>query len=229
MTNHPPCFAPDRVRASLLSVLREGECLRRKSSARLLAGLLCSIAFFCLGWIPVAIASEPGSAKRTWRTQDGKHSIEARLVDYDRDRQIATLRREDDVTVEVEMTLLRSSDRSFILREMRRRDAEARRRASQKSGKATDEEIDSSPFRVVPDGTDTLAKDATNVREAKQPDSADSKRGGRQRLAKTQQLYGIRWQPKLEDALASATGGPTAGDDRPVMWFRVLGDLQGFM
>ena len=42
-------------------------------------------------------------------------------------------------------------------------------------------------------------------------------------------LYGIDWIPDMKTALSHATGKPTTNDDRPVMWFRVLGDLKGLM
>ena len=42
-------------------------------------------------------------------------------------------------------------------------------------------------------------------------------------------LYGIGWQSKIEDALTLAAGETTPSDDRPVMWFRVLGELDGGM
>ncbi|MEN8681061.1 MAG: SHD1 domain-containing protein [Akkermansiaceae bacterium] len=42
-------------------------------------------------------------------------------------------------------------------------------------------------------------------------------------------LYGITWQPEVEDALTLASGKATPIDDRPVMWFRVLGKLDGGM
>lgn len=40
-------------------------------------------------------------------------------------------------------------------------------------------------------------------------------------------LYGITWQPGIEDALKLASAG--VGGDRPVMWFRVLGKLDDGM
>jgi hypothetical protein len=41
--------------------------------------------------------------------------------------------------------------------------------------------------------------------------------------------YGIQWTPGVENALKNAAGKESAADDRPVMWLRVLGDLDGFM
>ncbi len=42
-------------------------------------------------------------------------------------------------------------------------------------------------------------------------------------------LFGIQWAPSVETALATARGKETRDDDRPVMLFRVLGDLRGLM
>lgn len=42
-------------------------------------------------------------------------------------------------------------------------------------------------------------------------------------------LHGINWQPKAEEALTLAAGRPGPLDDRPVMWFRVLGQLDDGM
>ncbi len=45
---------------------------------------------------------------------------------------------------------------------------------------------------------------------------------------RTVELYGINWHQTLESALAA--GQPTkVGTDKPIMCFRVLGDLAGFM
>ncbi len=42
-------------------------------------------------------------------------------------------------------------------------------------------------------------------------------------------LFGINWTLDLENALVAARGRETPADDRPVMWLRVLGDLNGYM
>ncbi len=43
------------------------------------------------------------------------------------------------------------------------------------------------------------------------------------------QRYGIDWTQDIRQALRSAAGVKGERDDRPVMWMRVLGDLNGFM
>jgi hypothetical protein len=59
------------------------------------------------------------------------------------------------------------------------------------------------------------------------PQSASGRRSDSRR--KSRQRFGINWTPGLENALAVAEGGDGDRDDRPVMWMRVLGDLEGFM
>ncbi len=43
--------------------------------------------------------------------------------------------------------------------------------------------------------------------------------------SEVKQRYGVAWHDSLQSALSTAE----TGDPRPVMWFRVLGDLDGFM
>ncbi len=42
-------------------------------------------------------------------------------------------------------------------------------------------------------------------------------------------LHGTHWLADRETALQFARGSGSATDDRPVLWFRVLGNLSGFM
>lgn len=47
--------------------------------------------------------------------------------------------------------------------------------------------------------------------------------------AGTTRLFGIQWTPDMEVALQSAAGDDSNRNDRPVMWMRVLGELDGLM
>ena len=47
--------------------------------------------------------------------------------------------------------------------------------------------------------------------------------------AGTKKAFGIHWTPGIQAALENASGSESSEDDRPVMWMRVLGDLDGFM
>ena len=49
------------------------------------------------------------------------------------------------------------------------------------------------------------------------------------RKGKQGSLFGINWTLDLDKALQVAEGSTSSSDDRPVMWLRVLGDLNGFM
>ncbi len=42
-------------------------------------------------------------------------------------------------------------------------------------------------------------------------------------------LFGIDWHPSVDQARASASGTASPRNDKPVMCFRVLGELNGFM
>jgi hypothetical protein len=41
----------------------------------------------------------------------------------------------------------------------------------------------------------------------------------------TLEMYGVEWQPTLDHAVAAAS--PSGGASKPIVWFRVLGDLDG--
>ena len=42
-------------------------------------------------------------------------------------------------------------------------------------------------------------------------------------------LYGVQWHRTPQSAESAANGQSGKGDDKPIMWFRVLGDLAGYM
>ena len=44
------------------------------------------------------------------------------------------------------------------------------------------------------------------------------------KIAETTRIHGINWQPEMDNALAAA-----ASEKKPLMWFRVLGELEGGM
>ena len=45
----------------------------------------------------------------------------------------------------------------------------------------------------------------------------------------TTRLFGIDWHPSVDQARGSAQGTASPRDDKPVLCFRVLGELDGFM
>lgn len=50
-----------------------------------------------------------------------------------------------------------------------------------------------------------------------------------ERAGEPVRLHGIEWQPEIEDALKLAAGRSGPLDNQPVMWFRVLGQLDDGM
>lgn len=52
--------------------------------------------------------------------------------------------------------------------------------------------------------------------------------GANKRLP-SKRIGGIDWIPTREDASHAAFGGKSVKDDKPIMCFRALGDLSGFM
>lgn len=56
-----------------------------------------------------------------------------------------------------------------------------------------------------------------------------NRRNKRKTAGQNKRKFGIHWTLDLDNALKVAAGGPSPGDDRPVMWLRVLGELEGFM
>jgi hypothetical protein len=68
-------------------------------------------------------------------------------------------------------------------------------------------------------------KNSASATPASDQPSAISKH----KTAPTTRLFGIDWHPSVDQAREAARGTSSPSDDRPVMCFRVLGDLNGFM
>ena len=169
-----------------------------------------AIGWFVLGlvWAPVAFSQQSSLPARVWRSADRSESVEATLVDYAPDDRVVTLESTDGRTLTIPLKFLSSSDRRYV-RAWRKRQASA-------SSTAPSVESDEPSDQEVP---------------AAAEDKADDKAVARIRRSKARltNLYGIRWAPDMTAALEIAQGGDGTRDDRPVMWFRVLGDLQGPM
>ncbi|MEZ6096211.1 MAG: hypothetical protein R3C03_18630 [Pirellulaceae bacterium] len=136
---------------------------------------------------------------RAWSLKDGS-TVNATFVSYDKQTDTLILKNESDGS-EVSLGLrdLESKDRGFA-----RKLANAVRRGELTVG---DGNMDSS--------VQTANEKVTNTVPAS---------------GKTQSLYGINWQPNMEVAQAVASGkSDSPSDDHPIMWFRVLGELDGFM
>ena len=147
-----------------------------------------------------ALAQETKTALREWYSQDEQHSIKAAFVRYDQETRNVSLRRDDGLEITVSVDDLSARDKNYV-----------------------------AGFLTRPK-TPNRALDTVHASEPK----AESEKSDRQNLvgdAKRRHLdrYGIRWYPKLSDATALAAGDEGIADDRPIMMFRVLGDLNGFM
>jgi len=71
---------------------------------------------------------------------------------------------------------------------------------------------------VLLTGAATFAQSVPTTRPARPATGPTAKRPG-----KVKKAYGVRWQPSLDAALKQA-----GKKRRPVVWFRVLGELTGF-
>ncbi len=145
---------------------------------------------------------------REWRSQDGEYSIKATFVKYDIDTKLVDLRREDNEIIQVPVLRLCQGDRRYILRMIKPKRPKSKDLAQNAASK-------------LPTTDDEQARSSTEL-----VDSSSKKT----RRPNTKPIAGILWHASIDDALVSA-GGETAkpDDDRPIMWFRVLGDLDGFM
>ncbi len=139
---------------------------------------------------------------RTWTDDTGRHDVEATFVDYV-DGNVLLLK-DDGSEIAVPLERLSSSDRGYVQYELRRKSINERRRPSSVHASAPmvsrDEEVER-----ISDGS----PDAVRV------------------VGDSQELFGVNWHTPVESAFQTAGAGQK--EQRPVMWFRVLGDLSGFM
>ena len=72
-------------------------------------------------------------------------------------------------------------------------------------------------------------KSSDNPFKRNQGNSKKKPQEDRKRV-RTVARWGIEWTPQLKNAQVAALGrSRSSDDDRPIMWFRVLGDLGGYM
>ncbi len=152
--------------------------------------------------------ADDGFISREWRSQDGEYSIQAVFVKYDNETKLVDLRREDNEIIQVPVLGLCQRDRRYILRMIkpkRPKSKDLKQKTASKPPKTNDDQ----PRRST--------------------ELVDSSRK-KTRRPNAKPIAGILWHPSINDALLSAGGDTTKpDDDRPIMWFRVLGDLDGFM
>ncbi len=152
---------------------------------------------------------------RRWRDHSGTHEVDAELVEY-RDRQV-TLRGTDGETIVVSLDQLSESDQKHVVARIR----SARRMARQNAVRSGDDNTAIVQTSVLPTVND---EDATNSEGRAIKQLADSQpRAQQPRPVQPHNLFGVDWYSP-QDALNLA-----AAERKPMMWFRVLGDLRGFM
>ena len=91
-------------------------------------------------------------------------------------------------------------------------------------------------LRTLDQATNTVSLKLSDGSQVQVPlrrlSSADRywlKQEAQQQTAKATEVSGIRWVNSLNDATEIATGSEDSADDKPIMCFRVLGDVAGFM
>ena len=156
---------------------------------------------------------------RVWKSRDGKHRLEARMLSYDTDAKKVRLESDSGETFEIDLSKLSSADRRYVTKSQSEKSGEAPN-PFQKTGDAKNHSGNSN-LNSDPDS------DAKPKRGSDKPNSRRVRRNSK-RVQRTP-LYGLEWTD-MASAGELASGNPnTHRDDRPIMWFRVLGQLDGFM
>lgn len=154
----------------------------------------------CATWLGSENGFATEWAQRTWRSSTGKYEVAARLLELR--KQKVLLRKADGKNIWVAMDDLSEVDQRYVRTQSRSLAREADRSlAGGEVPSDSSAERGVAPSRTRPAGTQTTAK--------KRPDG--------------KVLYGIKWYD-MDDV-----GDLAKTDDKPIMWFRVLGDLDGFM
>ena len=116
---------------------------------------------------------------RTWKSQNQKHSVKAKLDDYDADSKQLTLIDRDGKTIAVRLNQLSSSDQKYVVRQHERMVAE--KNAADTSFKVVRNDSTKKTSRA--DRKETPTETPTVVRR-----------------------WGIEWTPRLENAQTVALG-----------------------
>lgn len=146
--------------------------------------------------------SAQDSSFRLWTSRDRSETVVARMTGYDPDQRQVTLEDQAGHRRTVELKQLSATDQRFV-----------RRAAPEQRQEPAGDAV-----MPAPSGQTSVAK----------RDNSPPRKGRRTNRDTTHNLYGIDWQTDFDSGFADR-GGRTADEQRPVMWFRVLGDLDGFM
>lgn len=158
------------------------------------------------------------SPNRVWTDITGKHKTRARFIDFDQGS--VRLKKIDGAEIEIRLKSLCAADRSHVSNQLRKRQVTANKIASAATAKRN-VAFSSADSTVVKKGDVDRVDEALVV--------ADKKRSRAERnlSAKSVNIRGINWYNSPE-SLALAAGSGT-DNQKPIMWFRVLGDLEGLM
>ena len=159
-----------------------------------------------------AAKKEEQQPTRNWVKNDDTSTFEATFLKYNPDTTKLTLRLADRTEVELPKSDLSTRDQQFLRRHMLKLKRIAKREAFAK-GKRFAKGNSSEP------SSNKSASDHSRNDRPKASNDAPA------RNASTRQLYGINWHSTPEGAKEAATGKSGKKDDRPIIWFRVLGDL----
>ena len=173
-----------------------------------------STGFFSTGFLSIGIASAQEQEARVWKSKDGKHVLEAKFVSFDEATNLVKLESMYGETFEIALNQLRSSDRKYVAKFQSQSKTTAKTTANPFRKSKTSPNSNARPNKPKPKSATTRTPDANR----KKNDNKNSRN-----------LYGITWTGPLQNALKLAKGKQTSKDDRPIMWFRVLGQLEGFM
>lgn len=148
--------------------------------------------------------------QREWTDRRGENGFTARLVSYNRKSGEVVLQRADESTLEAPLMDFSISDRRYLTRQTNKAKRAAKRveLANREAKKKLTSEKGSTELLSLNTGASSTVRELTD----------DVRR-----------LYDIDWYQVPENATYAARGAAGFQDDKPIMWFRVLGDLAGYM
>lgn len=138
---------------------------------------------------------------RGWADSTGQHEMQGRLVARNLATKSVKLERADGSSLDVALDKLGNSDRNYVARQTAKLQRSSQRKKTPNHAS---------------DGDASRLGQATPIEKEVTP-------------AETRRLSGIDWHTDPALASQAATGGAVTSDDRPIIWFRVLGELEGYM
>lgn len=160
------------------------------------------------------LAQSSEQPTRLWKQRDGQSSFHAALIEFDEEKGLVTLRLKDDTEVELPATDLSNVDRGFLKRYSRKLQRQAKRSVFERSRS-----------NVVATESELLESDKPALSTEAIATKPKTGKAGIVDRGTIRRLYGIDWHSTAKGAQTAATGKPGVEDDRPIIWFRVLGDL----